>query len=52
MKMSFIHYSGFKPTSHYIGLIWWGRAIIGIETTPDSFGIIIAGYWMGWAKDD
>ena len=46
--MSFIHYSGFAPTNHYIGLIWLGKAILGIEITPDSFGIIIATHWIGW----
>lgn len=53
--MTFIHYTSFRPTSHYHGLAWLGRhniALIGVEIAPDAFGFVICGLWMGWIKDD
>ena len=53
--MTFIHYTGFRPTSHYHGLAWLGGrniALIGVEIAPDAFGIVIVGLWMGWVNDN
>ena len=50
--MTPIAYTGFRPTMHYIGLVWLGKAILGIETSPDAFGIVIFGVWIGVVKDD
>lgn len=48
--MTFLHYTGFRPTSHYIGLVWRGRCIIGVEIAPDAFGFVIVGMWIGFVK--
>lgn len=45
--MTFIHYAGFRPTIHYIGLVAWGKAVFGIQTGPDAWGVIFLGYWIG-----
>lgn len=47
-----IAYRGYRPTSRYIGLIWRGRAVAGIEIAFDVFGVIIWDMWMGWVKDE
>lgn len=48
--MNFLVYRGFRPTSHYIGLVWRGAAIIGVEIAPDAFGIVFFGVWIGVMK--
>ena len=39
--LTFIRYTGFRPTSRYIGFVWRGVAIIGVEIAPDAFGIVV-----------
>ena len=48
--MTPLFYRKFRPTSKYIGLVWLGRTIIGIEVTPDALGIVIWDMWMGVVK--
>lgn len=45
--MRFVYYRGFRPTSHYIGLVWRGAAIIGVEIAPDAFGFVVWNMWFG-----
>lgn len=40
-------YQGFRPTSRYIGLVWLGRSICGIEIAPDAVGIVVWNVWIG-----
>lgn len=49
--MTFIHYTGFHPTPHYIGFVWRRVAIIGVEVAPDAFGFVIFGFWAGVMKN-
>ena len=49
--MTPIAYRGFRPTSRYIGFVWRGHCIIGVEIAPDAFGFVIMGFWMGWVKE-
>lgn len=49
--MTPIAYTGFCPTSRYIGLVWRNIALIGVEIAPDAFGIVIVGLWMGLVKE-
>jgi hypothetical protein len=44
-------YTGFRPTSRYIGFVWRGVAIIGVEIAPDAFGFIVFGLWFGFVKE-
>lgn len=44
-------YTGFRPTSRYIGLVWRGVALIGVEIAPDASGIVICGVWIGFMKE-
>jgi len=48
-----IAYTGFKPTKFYHGLGWFGPqvALIGVEVTPDAFGIVILGLWIGVVRN-
>lgn len=50
--MTFLHYRGFRPTSHYIGLVWLGRSICGIEIAPDAVGFVVWDMWIGWVSDE
>ena len=50
--MTPIAYRGYQPTSRYIGFIWRGRTVVGVEIAFDAFGVIIWDTWMGWTKDE
>jgi hypothetical protein len=49
--MTPLAYTGFRPTSRYIGFVWRGVAIIGVEIAPDAFGFVICGLWIGFIKE-
>jgi hypothetical protein len=51
ISMTFVRYAGFRPTIHYLGLVAWGRAVLGVQTGPDAWGFIIFGYWIGFIKN-
>jgi hypothetical protein len=48
--MTFISYSNFRPTSRYIGFVWRGVAIVGVEIAPDAFGLVVFEVWIGFVK--
>ena len=50
--MTPIAYTRFRPTMHYIGFVWRGHCIIGVELAPDAFGLVLFGLWIGVVKDD
>jgi hypothetical protein len=45
--MTWIAYRGFRPTSKFIGLVWMGRTLIGVEVSTDAFGFVFWNCWMG-----
>lgn len=49
-----IAYTGYKPTRFYRGLGWLGPniALIGVEITPEAFGVVLFGLWIGVVKND
>lgn len=49
--MTPLAYSNFRPTSRYIGFVWRGVALIGVEIAPDAFGFIVFGVWIGFVKE-
>lgn len=49
--MTPLRYTGFRPTSRYIGFVWRGVALIGVEIAPDAVGFVIVGLWMGLVKE-
>ena len=52
--MTAIAYTGYKPTKFYRGLGWFGPniALIGVEITPEAFGIVLFGLWIGVVNDE
>lgn len=42
----------YEATSHFIGLIWRGRAIIGIDLAPWGWGVVAGKFWAGWYRED
>jgi hypothetical protein len=38
----------YETTKHFIGLIWCGYAVIGIDAAPWGWGLVVGPCWAGW----
>jgi len=43
-----IIHSRYEATSCFIGLIWQGWAVVGLDIARDAWGIILGKYYLGW----
>jgi len=42
----------YEATEHFIGFIWRGRAIVGIDLAPWAWGVVVGKFWAGWHRGD
>lgn len=45
--MQILAYRGFRPTSRYIGIVWLGKTVFGVEVSSDAVGLVVWDTWMG-----
>ena len=41
----------YAATSNFIGLIWRGRAIVGVDLAPWAWGVAAGGWYAGWYRE-
>jgi len=46
-----IRHRRYEATSKFIGLIWQGYAVIGIDIDSDAWGVTLGPYYLGWYWD-
>jgi len=44
----FIKHRRYEATEHFIGLIWRGYAVVGIDLAPWAWGVVAGKFWAGW----
>jgi hypothetical protein len=42
----------YEATRNFIGLIWRGYALIGVDLAPWVWAIVIGPFWAGWYKEE
>lgn len=43
-----ITHDKYEVTHLFIGLIWKGRAVIGVDLDSDAWGLVAGKYYAGW----
>lgn len=43
-----ISHRRYEVTNLFIGIIWKGRAIIGVDLDSDAWGLVAGNYYAGW----
>lgn len=43
-----IKHRRYEVTSRFIGLIWLGWAVVGLDIDSDAWGIVAGPYYAGW----
>jgi hypothetical protein len=41
----------YETTINFIGFIWRGRSIIGVDITPEDWAICIGPFWVSWYQE-
>lgn len=44
--------SDYQVTENFIGLVWMGRAVIGIDIADWAWGIVFSRWYTGWYRED
>lgn len=44
----FIHYKGYVLSSLFVGFVWKGEPIIGVDLDDDAWGIVIWRWYAGY----
>lgn len=43
-----IKHATYAVTDVFIGVIWMGRAVFGIDIDSDAWGLVAGKYYAGW----
>lgn len=43
-----ITHKQYAVTDCFIGLIWLGRAVVGLDLDSDAWGFTVGGWYAGW----
>lgn len=43
-----VKHARYAVTNVFCGLIWKGRALVGLDLDSDAVGIIVGRYYAGW----
>lgn len=48
----FMLYRRYEATEHFIGLIWRGYAVVGVDLAPWGWGVVAGPLWAGWHREE